>query len=228
MSAVEKYCLDCKRVRGVEHFNRNVRKPDGFDIYCKPCCSVRTKASYEKHKEKRVASQMRWRKANPEKYRDAITAWGKRNPEKLAGYQSDFYQKNRERLLEQDRQRRLANIDLFLARERVREERDKPIRALKNKRWRDANPGKIRAQAAKRRSILKLRMPGWLTADEYAQIEAIYIRAAEMTASGDIVYHVDHDLPLRGKYVSGLHVPSNLKILSALDNLRKSNLWKPE
>ena len=225
---VEKYCLDCKTTKGVEHFNRNVRKSDGFDIYCKPCCRVRSKASYEKHKEGRVAAQLRWREANPEKYKAAIKNWGKRNPEKLAGYYSDFYQKNRERLLEQDRQRRLANIDLFLERERFREERDKPIRALKNKRWRDANPGKIRAQAAKRRSILKLRMPGWLTDTEYAQIEAIYIKASEMTATGDTVYHVDHDLPLRGKYVSGLHVPANLKILSAQDNLRKSNLWKPE
>lgn len=225
---VEKYCLDCNTTKSVEYFNRNVRKPDGFDIYCKACCYVRSKASYEKHKEGRVAAQLRWREANPEKYKAAIKNWGKRNPEKLAGYYSDFYQKNRERLLEQDRQRRLANIDLFLERERFREERDKPIRALKNKRWRDANPGKIRAQAAKRRSILKLRMPGWLTDSEYAQIEAIYIRAAEMTALGDVVYHVDHDLPLRGKYVSGLHVPANLKILSAQDNLRKSNLWKPE
>jgi hypothetical protein len=225
---VEKYCRDCSTIKGVEHFNRNARKPDGFDIYCKPCCSVRNKADYAKHKEKRLAAHAAWREANPDQYKNAILDWGKRNPEKLAGYHSDFYQKNRERLLEQDRQRRLANIDLFLERERAREERDRPGRAAKTKKWRDANPGMIRAQAAKRRAIIKLRMPGWMTEVEYAQIEAIYLKAAQMTAAGDTVYHVDHDLPLKGKYVSGLHVPANLKIISAQDNLRKSNIWKPE
>jgi len=225
---VEKYCLDCKTTKGVEHFNRNVRKPDGYDIYCKPCCSVRSKASREKHKEKNAAKSRAYYLANKEKIDAYRRQWGKDNPVKVACAQAVYYWKNRDARLEKDRQYRLANIELFLAREQAREERDKPIRALKNKKWRENNPGKIRAQAAKRRSILKLRMPGWLTDSDYAEIEAIYLKAAQMTAAGDTVYHVDHDLPLKGKYVSGLHVPANLKILSAIDNLKKSNLWKPE
>jgi hypothetical protein len=55
----------------------------------------------------------------------------------------------------------------------------------------------------------------------------IYRRAKAMTkASKDgMIYSVDHIIPRRGKLVSGLHCPDNLRIVPMSYNRRKNNLF---
>lgn len=91
-----------------------------------------------------------------------------------------------------------------------------------SQRWRKENPDKINAQHAKRRAAkLQRTLPGY---DD--EIQAIYTEASVMRSNGHNV-HVDHIVPLQGENVSGLHVPWNLAIIPASENVAKSNRFEP-
>lgn len=48
-----------------------------------------------------------------------------------------------------------------------------------------------------------------------------YRRAKELTTETGIKHEVDHIIPLRGRNVSGLHIPINLQILTITENRQK-------
>lgn len=63
-------------------------------------------------------------------------------------------------------------------------------------------------------------MPPW--ANKKA-IQSIYIKARQLTSETGIKHEVDHIIPSTHPLVCGLHVESNLQILTECDNIIKSN-----
>lgn len=74
---------------------------------------------------------------------------------------------------------------------------------------------------ARRRNM---RMPPWANG---AAIRAIYAEARRLTAETGTPHHVDHEIPLQGEFVTGLHVETNLRVMVGIENLRKRNRYEP-
>lgn len=91
--------------------------------------------------------------------------------------------------------------------------------------WQKRNTAKVNAITRKRQASKLKRTPAWLTVEENEQIKDFYVMAKELEAIFGWKQCVDHMIPLQGKTVSGLHVPSNLQILSAKANMEKGNTY---
>lgn len=91
------------------------------------------------------------------------------------------------------------------------------------KRYRKKHAGKIIADVIKRKKHIKQATPKWLTKEQLKEIAKFYIEAKELQWLSKENLEVDHIIPIRGKNVSGLHVPWNLQILPASANNRKNN-----
>lgn len=70
------------------------------------------------------------------------------------------------------------------------------------------------------------RTPKWLTEDDFWMIEEVYKLASLRAKMFGFSWHVDHIIPLRGKNVSGLHVPTNLQVVPWIENQRKTNKFE--
>lgn len=90
------------------------------------------------------------------------------------------------------------------------------------KEWKRNNPGKVNYYTQTRRANIKQRTPAWA---DMCEIKKIYEECDRITKMTGIQHHVDHIVPLQGEIVSGLHIHTNLQIITATENYVKNNNW---
>ena len=89
--------------------------------------------------------------------------------------------------------------------------------------WRSDNPEKSAIHSSKRRAAKLNATPQWLTEQELSEIDRFYVLRKILEEQLGIAHHVDHIVPLQGENVCGLHVPWNLQVIPASENISKSN-----
>jgi hypothetical protein len=87
------------------------------------------------------------------------------------------------------------------------------------------NAGATNARISFRKAWKIRATPAW--ANRFA-IKTIYSKCQRLTAWTQELYNVDHIVPLKSKFVCGLHCEANLRIIPKLENLVKSNLHWPD
>lgn len=157
----------------------------------------------------------------------------------------EYYLKNRDRIIAQNSAWAKANADhvrqkkqvyvqslseekkeMYNAKARERYHQNKEWNAARKKVYRSNNRHVINASASKRRAAQLHRIPKWLTDFDKLKIKCIYSIASMLTKTNKELWVVDHIIPLQGKLVSGLHVPSNLQVMRARENESKFNKFE--
>ena len=180
-------------------------------------------------KEVKTSSEFSYGKRTCKKCRCTIEAERYLLPEvaeRQAKHRAAYYPANQERILKQKSEYgKRADV---AAREkknrRDRYARDPSYKArVKNRhdRYYGNNAHVFRARDAKRRALQQKAMPVW--ADKEA-IKLFYKDALQRTQSTGVEHEVDHIIPLTGRTVCGLHVETNLRVITASENRKKFNL----
>lgn len=134
-----------------------------------------------------------------------------------------YREENKDKISEKSKQYIEENKDKISEYKKQYREENKDKICEYAKQYYEENKDKVNAKSAKRRAKKLQATPSWLTDEQKQEIIEFYKLRKILTKETGILHHVDHIIPLKGDRVCGLHVPWNLQVISASENLSKSN-----
>lgn len=95
----------------------------------------------------------------------------------------------------------------------------------KKKRNHMLKPWVARNNSMLRKHRIRICTPKWLTRQHRKQIQDTHLDAVRREIETGIPHHVDHIIPVKHDKVCGLHVPWNLQVIPATENMKKKNVF---
>ena len=189
----------------------------------------------------RAEYMRRYRATHPEyKAKAAIRS---ASPESRAK-QEKYREKNRALIKERHLAWRERNRESLREKQRASYAKDPDSWKKRGAKWVAKNPEKKRAtynrwvannqkraaslsaeSCTRRKATKSMATPAW---GDRKKIQEFYENAANLTIETGVRHQVDHIVPLKNKFVCGLHVEHNLRVITALDNAKKKNKFIEE
>jgi len=199
------------RARKLAYYYANKDKVQAQREANKDAINAQRKQYREQNKDRLAAVQQAWREANREYAREKTAKWRAENPERNTASKKAYVEANKDKVTAKQRAWATENIENLRAYHRARYQK---------------MPELYVAAYHRRRARKLLATPKWdqeLT--DLVTVEAARLVRLRKRSTG-IAWHVDHIVPLRGKFVSGLHLWNNLRVIPAVVNLEKANAFR--
>jgi len=191
-----KKCIKCKEIQRLSEFPFREDSKDGLRSNCNKCTQHSNIIKYSENKEEIKANSKAYYNENKERLLIKQKILNTKHKQEKPNYHKEYYDLNRKEIL--------SKKSIYIQK----------------------NLPKIIAKNVKRYATKKQRTPKWLSEDQIKQMQDIYIECDRKTKETGIKHHVDHIEPLQGEDISGLHVPWNLQIITAAQNMTKGNRRK--
>jgi hypothetical protein len=162
---------------------------------CVNCLQIAGIDRYKNNRESQYTSWRKWYESNKDVHSLRVKSWQSANKERVKNIADKWVKSNPEKV------------------------------AAKTKRYRLKNPDKTTANAVASVAKRAKRVPKWLTVEDKWILTEAYGLAKLRTRIFGFVWEVDHIIPLRGKTVSGLHVPTNVQVIPKALNRSKRNMY---
>lgn len=208
MEKLSKKCPRCKEDKDISLWSKNKARYDGVHSICKKCHNEAARKKYAENPEKKLKKNRIWLNLNKNRHSELTKMWELRNKE----YSKQIRKKYR-----------IENKDKLSEKRKIYYKNNKKAMLESGKRHYNLFKHKYMAKYAKRRAAKLKATPPWLTKEQLLHIEKLYEQAKKLEKQTGVKYHIDHIIPLQGKNVCGLHVPWNLQIITAEENLSKNN-----